>query len=507
MSRAATIDVRGWVRALTGRPRRGEANAGPRADAAAWLVQLRWVAVVGQLLAVVGAAWVLRLDVRPEPLLWVVAVTAATNLGLAAWLATHPEHGPPGEPDDRVVPVLGAAMLLDVALLTALLYFSGGPNNPFYGFYFVNLALAAALLPTAWAWACDGVAVLGYAVLLYDHVPLDPLVGPETIRSGEPFSTVSAGRLVAFLTCSGTVVYFATLLRDRVRQRDEQVRAVEAELAKSQRLEALGTLAAGAAHELGTPLGTIAVATKEVTRRIELADEHDRPASLALREKTLRDVRLIRGEVDACRSILDRMSADAGDAVGEIPKPLSPLDLVNEVLAGLRERDRVRVEPGPGAADPVLRVPPVRTSQALRGLVHNAACADPRGTVRVRVRVDGPANGAGGGTPGGRIAAGGAAPEPAGVNDAAAVRIDVCDDGPGMSPAVLARIGQPFFTTKDPGTGTGLGVFLARAVFERLGGSLTFRSAPGEGTTAAVTLPARPGPTPASAPPAGAAPQ
>ena len=472
---------RGWARALTGRPRAGEAHAGPRADAAAWLVQLRWVAVVGQLVAIVSAAWGLNLDVRHVPLLWVVAVTAGTNLTLAAWLATHPEHGPPGEPDDRVVPVLGAAMLLDLVLLTALLFFSGGPNNPFYGFYFVNLALAAALLPTAWAWACDGVAVVGYAVLLYDHVPLDPLVGPETVRSGEPFSTVSAGRLVAFVTCSATVVYFATLLRDRVRQRDEQVRAVEAELANSQRIEALGTLAAGAAHELSTPLGTIAVVAKEVSRRVERADDPAAaPAAVAsMREKTLRDVRLIRGEVDACRSILDRMSADAGDAVGEVPSPLSPLDLVGEVLAGLRERDRVRVEPGPGAGEPVLRVPPVRTSQALRGLVHNAACADPGGTVRVRVRWD---------------AADRGEPGAGGVNDAGAVRIDVCDDGPGMSPEVLARVGQPFFTTKDPGTGTGLGVFLARAVFERLGGSLRYDSAPGRGTTAAVALPARPAP-------------
>ena len=482
--------------------------AGPRNDTAAWLVQLRWVAVVGQVLAISFATWALRLDVHHAALLWVVALTAGTNLTLAAWLASHPEHGPPGEPDDRVVPVLAAAMLLDLALLTALLYFSGGPNNPFYGFYFVNLALAAALLPTAWAWACDGLAVVGYAVLLYSHVPLAPLVGPGPIHDGPPpgegpVGVLTAGRLAAFVACSGVVVLFATMLRDRVRGQDAQVRRVERELADARKLEALGTLAAGAAHELSTPLGTIAVVAKEVSRRIERAAEigSKDPAVVKMREKSLRDVRLIRSEVDACRSILDRMSADAGDALGEPPAPLSPLRLVEDVVAGLRERDRVRVVPGEGADRPVLRVPPVRVGQALRGLVHNAACADPDGVVTVRVSVGGADRG---GLPRGR-----GKPDRTRVNDAAAVRIDVCDDGPGMTPAVLARVGEPFFTTKEPGTGTGLGVFLARAVFERVGGSLRFDSAPGGGTTALVSLPVTPPAPSAGAPsygPPGAGP-
>ena len=477
--------TRAW-RALTGRPRDASTVAGPRADAAAWLVQLRWAAVVGQVLAIGVAAWGLGLDVPHAALLWVVALTAGTNLALAAWLATHPEHGPPGEPGVRVVPVLAAAMLLDLALLTALLHFSGGPNNPFYGFYFVNLALAAALLPTAWAWACDAAAVVGYAGLLYAHVPLAPLDGPGPIRGGEPPGVLTAGRLAAFVACSGIVTLFATLLRDRVRRQDAQVRRVERELADARKLEALGTLAAGAAHELSTPLGTIAVVAKEVSRRIERAAEigPEDPAIVEMRAKSLRDVRLIRAEVDACRAILDRMSADAGDALGEPPAPLSPLRLVRDVVAGLRERDRVRVVAGDGANRPALRVPPVRVGQALRGLVHNAACAAPEGVVTVRVAVE---DGCDAATHPGR-----AVPGAGGVNAAGRVRIEVRDDGPGMTPAVLARVGEPFFTTKEPGTGTGLGVFLARAVFERVGGSLRFESAPGRGTTAVVTLPAAP---------------
>ena len=191
---AAALWDRRWLRTLTGRPRAGDANAGPRADAAAWLVQLRWFAVAGQLLTIAAVCWGVDVALPPGPLLWVVAVTAATNVALAAWLATHPEHGPPGEPDRRVVPVLGAAMLLDVALLTALLYFSGGPNNPFYGFYFVNLALAAALLPTRWAWACDAAAVLGYLLITCDHVPLPHVPQRPTSAGGQRGRHAADGR-------------------------------------------------------------------------------------------------------------------------------------------------------------------------------------------------------------------------------------------------------------------------------------------------------------------------
>ncbi|NNJ27836.1 ATP-binding protein [Alienimonas chondri] len=481
---------RRWLKTLTGRPRTGDANAGPHADAAAWLVQLRWVAAAGQLVTIAAVSWGLKLDLPTAPLLWVVAVTAGTNVVLAAWLTTHPEHGPPGEPGRGVVPVLGAAMLLDVGLLTALLYFSGGPNNPFYGFYFVNLALAAALLPTRWAWLCDAAAVVGFAFLLTDHVHLPgvPSAQPPLSESGE-VSLLTAGRFVAFLTCSGTVVYFATLLRDRVRQRDARVRTMELELARSAKLEALGTLSAGAAHELSTPLGTIAVVANEVSRRIERAAEirampGDRAAldPKTLQERNLRDVRLIRGEVRACRSILDRMSVDAGEAVGEEPAEVTPLELIEETLTGLRDRDAVQVETRGDAGSRTLHVPLVRLAQALRGLVQNALSAADGGAVTVSL---GNFGAGGGNLPHGEN------PGVNGVNDAGGLRIAIRDDGPGMSPAVLARVGEPFFTTKEPGRGTGLGVFLARAVIERLGGSLSFDSAPEEGTTAYISLPAR----------------
>ena len=479
---AALLDRR-WLKTLTGRPRAGDALAGPHADAAAWLVQLRWVAAAGQLVTVAAVCWGLGLSLDPVPLLWVVALTAGTNVALAAWLTTHPEHGPPGEPGRRVVPVLGAAMLLDVALLTALLFFSGGPNNPFYGFYFVNLALAAALLPTRWAWACDAVAVLGFGFVLVDHHRLPGIAHaqPPLMEVGS-VSLLTAGRFVAFLTCSGTVVYFATLLRDRVRHRDARVRAVEAELARAQKLEALGTLAAGAAHELSTPLGTIAVVANEVSRRIERAADGKLTADAAA--KNLRDVRLIRGEVNACRSILDRMSADAGEAVGEVPAEVTPFELVEEALTGLREREVVRVTAEEDTRDLVLRVPLIRLAQALRGLVQNAACAADGGPVAIEL-------GRGRGRTRRVTTPHRDDRQADGVNDAAGLRIAIRDDGPGMAPAVLARVGEPFFTTKEPGRGTGLGVFLARAVIERLGGSLAFQSAPGEGTTAIVTLPAR----------------
>ena len=461
----------GLLRVLSGLPT-DAAEREPGSDVAAWLVQLRWVATVGQLGTVTVCRFLLGVDIPFVPLAAVVAVTGLTNLLLAWWLVVHPEHGPPDEPDRRLVPVLGGVMLIDLALLTALLYLSGGPNNPFYGFFYVNLALAAVVLRRRWAWSANAVAVLGYSLLLYTHRPLEVL--PESYRpiavagvdGGGPTGLALAGRLVAFVTCSVVVVSFVTRLRDRVRRRGERLRQFEAELARAQKLEALGTLAAGAAHELSTPLSTIAVVAKEVERRVR-----GTPAAT----KVIPDVQLIRSELDACRSILDRMSVDAGEAMGEESVPLAPTAIVGEALASLREGAAVRVSVEDGVDDVRLRVPRVRIEQALRGIVHNAVVAG-GGSDGVRLeleRADGALPGAIAGRP----------PRPA-------VRFTVRDRGAGMSPAVLARIGEPFYTTKEPGKGTGLGVFLARAVVERLGGTIRFQSAPGEGTDVEIVLPA-----------------
>jgi two-component system sensor histidine kinase RegB len=175
----------------------------------------------------------------------------------------------------------------------------------------------------------------------------------------------------------------------------------------------------------------------------------------------LEDVGLIRSELDRCRAILDQMSSDAGLSVGEAIQPATGHQLMEEVLQGLGSRSQVKAQVPESLTQVTLAVPVRGLAQAIRGLVKNALDASPNG---VSVLFDGM------------------------VEDEELI-LTIRDRGPGMSAEVLRRLSEPFFTTKEPGEGMGLGVFLARTTIERLGGSLQVESAVAQGTTVHIRLP------------------
>lgn len=431
------------------------------ADGASWLVLLRWVAVAGQLVTIGTVRYLLGVDLPLGPMLAAVAATAVSNVALAVWSSlreagTRPDAiGSEAGGRRGTMPVQELVLLLDLVLLSVLLSFSGGPANPFFVFFFVNLCLSAVVLPRGWAWANTLAAVLCFTTLFFAHRPLPAAwtaARLPPVRSAGALTRPEWGMLVAFATCSVVVVYFTSLLRDQLRKRERQLRAFQADRARTQKLEALGTLAAGAAHELANPLGTIAVVAREVERRV--AGTPTEPA-------VAKDFALIRSEISTCRNILQRMSTNAGQAMGERLVTVTAAELVDETLEGLQQADRVELALDPAVEDVPLSVPLVGLAQAVRGIVQNALAASPEGqSVAVTAdRVDG------------------------------RLRMVVRDEGAGMSATVLARVGDPFFTTKQPGHGTGLGVFLARAVIERLDGKLTIESSPGRGTAVTILLP------------------
>ncbi|QDT38234.1 sensor histidine kinase [Stratiformator vulcanicus] len=454
-----------WFDILLGRPlatgvvdsRFEKRYAAALRGTAAWLVQLRWVATFGQLITISFVEWVLAVPLPLAPLLTVIGMTAASNVFLGLWSATHPPGDPAVEPAPVTVRVCGPVMLFDLIMLTALLYFSGGAANPFVIFYFVNLSLTTVVLPRQWAWTATSFAIVGFILISFFHRELEPLVSSAAVTRGQSGGTplVQFGSIVAFIACSITIVYFTMLLRDQLKRHDREIRAYQDEFTRAQKLEALGTLAAGAAHELANPLSTIAVVAREVERRVEQIDKDGRIA---------KDIALIRTELDQCRGILDRMSLDAGQAMGEELTEVTVDELLSEILSSLRNGDRVRTRLPKQIAQRKLLLPFVVTAQAIRGLIQNAISASPDGH---DVTITGSC-------------------------DHNRLSMNIDDQGEGMSPEVLARVGDPFFTTKEPGSGTGLGVFLARAVVERLGGELRIASTKSLGTTVVVSLPVSP---------------
>lgn len=436
----------------------------PLSLSADWFLALRRVAVIGQIITVLHVRYLLGVNIAILPLGMLIGVTAISNVILSMCYKQNQKQSDSPHPFEHAKlwsAILLGVMAFDLIMLTGLLYYSGGVANPFFVFYFVNLCLAGIVLPPRFAWCLNFLAVFCFGFLLYDHVSLDALglgTAFPSIRKTGQLTLAHNGIFVAFTTCSTVIVYFATLITSRLRKQQQDVQLLEERRAKGDKLEALGTLAAGAAHELATPLGTIAIVIREM--EIACQKQVDDPM-------LLEDFSLVRAELNRCRSILDRMSTKAGQATVEQAVLIRPHELIELILAELPHSSGVEVVVDEQVRDRTLSAPRVLLSQALRGLVKNgieAARANQKGVV-CRFH------------------------EGAFSSGKPALQLSIIDQGEGMSPEVLARVGEPFFTTKPTGRGMGLGLFLARSVMERLGGRLEIESESGTGTQVCCLFP------------------
>ncbi|HSO39044.1 MAG TPA: ATP-binding protein [Labilithrix sp.] len=403
-----------------------------------WLIRLRWGFFAAQAATIAGARYLLDVNVPIAELAVVVGVSGLSNVALDLW--SRQMH----EPSDSA---LGAVFVLDTLLLTALLYFAGGPANPFSAFYLVHVTIAAVALGMRWSAAIVALSALSYAGLFFKHVTVPAM--EHAHHSGTAFSVHLQGMWVALTIAASLIAYFVTRVSKALRAREAELLRVQHLAARNEKLASLSTLAAGAAHELGTPLGTIAIAAKELERSIRTAPD-----------EAVLDARLIRDELERCRAIVSRMSANAGQTVGELAGPTTTA----AVVAALRERMGEGVFSG---VDPQIRdaafVAPVQgLVQVLSNLVQNAIHATPEGGPPIVLLSDV-------------------------VGDV--VRFTIQDRGRGIARADLDRVGEPFFTTKPPGQGMGLGLFLARAFAERYGGQLVVASDEGKGTRVTLELP------------------
>lgn len=391
-----------------------------------WFLRLRWAVLATQLLVfLAGDRWKLPLA-QLMPALLLSALQLALN-GVALRLTQRRRVPVPR-------PALPGLMVLDALALTVMLLVSVQDSHALLPLYLVNVALAAMLLPRGAMWGVVFTSVAGIAAVLA-HEPAEVRVDPLRWQLPEMgISFTASAVLIAFL----------------VRRTGRMLQARADALQARQRQAELGTLAAGAAHELASPLSIIAVTARELLDRLER--EHAHPDAIA-------DARLVREQVGRCREILQGLSADAGVVTGEAISAVRVGDALEAALAALPERSRVRRQPGPADA---LEVPAPRQAlvQAIRAVVKNALEAGPGEVIVTLV-----------------------------AKEAARVRVVVNDGGQGMGREALARAGEPFFTTKPAGQGTGLGLFFTRTLLEHLGGQLRLSSSPGVGTTAELWLP------------------
>ncbi|HWP41412.1 MAG TPA: ATP-binding protein [Tepidisphaeraceae bacterium] len=396
-----------------------------------WLARLRWIAVTGQVAATILAVFALAAPLPLPHIALVISATVLSNLVLYIWDRIH-------EPPDWIIP---AVILLDVLLFTVLLYFTGGARNPFSALYAVHVAMAVVVLGSGWAWITVALSAVCYAIVCLRHWPLH--LSPAAMQFG------TWGALVLVM---GLISYFVGRVMRSLRRREVELAEARERASRTEHLASLTTLAAGAAHELGTPLATIALAAKEM----ELALLQDRDPSLA------EDAQLIRHEVDRCRAILDRMRVDViQDAAGLGGLTGTLGQLIAELRQDLRgdERSRLLVHTSEPAELPLPAARVLR--RAVGVLLRNAFDASPE-HAQVGLFFD---------RRDGRII----------------FRVE--DRGPGMAQDVLRRAGEPFFTTKPPGQGMGLGLFLVRLTAETYGGRFELQSSPGAGTSSILQIP------------------
>ncbi|MBI3480222.1 MAG: HAMP domain-containing histidine kinase [Nitrosomonadales bacterium] len=413
------------------------------------LVLLRGIAVAAQL-ATLAVAWkILEVELNWMPMLLTVAALAAINL-VSFFRSGNSRIASNFE--------LFAQLAVDVVALTILLYYSGGSTNPFISLYLLPLVIAAATLPPRHTWSMAALTTFCYTLLMKFYVPLPMLHGQAAggmgnmnhdmggIAGENIFDLHVLGMWLGFVLSATIIAWFVVQMAQAVRSRDETLARVREEILRNERIVALGTQAAGAAHEMGTPLSTMAVVIGEL--------RHDAAAEQPL----LRDsLAVLDEQVRGCKRILDKIMANAQDHAVTAPKPADKL--VAEVLDEwqlLRPTAQYRytsdgARPAPSInADVTLRA-------ALMNLLNNAADASPQ-TIEIGTHWDG-----------------------------GNFKLEIRDHGKGLSDEAALKAGSAFFTTKKEGHG--LGLFLANATIERLGGSVRLYNRAGGGATTELTLP------------------
>lgn len=390
------------------------------------LIAIRWIAIAGQFMTLLIVRYGLSFDFPVLAPLLTVGASAILNTILALRV-TPARHLRDAE---------AAAMLaFDLAQLGLLLYLTGGMSNPFAFMMLVPVTISATVLSRRSTFLLLGFALLICLLISIVHRPL-----PWPDRHFVIPETYLIGVFVALAFSMVFLAIYAERMACDARRHVNALAAAQAALAREQKLSGLGALAAAAAHELGTPLGTISLAIRDLLKMTPESDpRHD-------------DLALIDGQIGRCRGIL----AQLGDrALAESPHPFEfqPLEtLIREVTQPFDNLTDVAIEimaepEGPGA--PPLQPVIARKDEILHGLTNFVENAVGFAHSRVVVRASWSA-------------------------DSLSVRIE--DDGPGFDPNVLKRLGEPYISLRHEQErgGLGLGVFIAKTLLERTGAQIGF---------------------------------
>lgn len=401
------------------------------------LIQMRWLAVGGQLLTILIVEFLLDVPLPLVEMVTLLAVLAVFNV--ASWLRYR-----------LALPVsngeLFAGLLVDVAVLTGQLYYSGGSANPFIYLYLLQVAVGSVLLVPRYTWAMVVATSLCFVALTQWHHPLAlPGSGGPT-----PPAHYVGGLLACFLINASLLVIFIGRIGRNLRQRDARLADLRQRAAEEEHIVRMGLLASGAAHELGTPLATLSVILGDWARMTPFAAEPE------LRE----EIEQMQVQVSRCKAIVTGILQSAGETRGEAPEATTLHDFLDELVENWRqtrpvkvlEFDRQHLPDVPFISDTALK-------QMIDNVLDNALESAPQGAIRIIASCQ---------------------------DDTLTLRVQ--DEGPGFTPQMLKRFGKPYESSKGR-TGGGLGLFLSVNVARTLGGRIEAHNRPTGGAEVVITLP------------------
>ncbi len=398
------------------------------------LLSIRWLAIAGQMATLLVVDAFLDFELPMIPAMVTIGASAVVNVWIIARHRLSDWH------HDRAA---AGYLAFDIAQLAALLYLTGGLDNPFALLFLVPVTISATILSLRSTIYLALLALICVSLLAILHLPLP---WPEPGFRLPPL--YAAAIWLSLVLGTVFLMFYAWRVAEEARRMSDALAATQETLSREQEMSALGSLAAAAAHELGTPLGTIALIAKELL--------HDQPAGGEIHT----DLEVLNGEVARCREILAGLarnpSAGADPAVSRMA-----FDVLIKDAARQYGDDEISVQV---SAKAVTTAPQVNRSpeliQGLGNLIENA-------TDFAVSRVDLEFNW-----------------------DEALVELSIGDDGPGFSPNILGLLGDPYISTRPDSGRMGLGVFISKTLLERTGASLHFfNRKQGQGATVVIRWP------------------
>ncbi|WP_244642879.1 ATP-binding protein [Phyllobacterium sp. 628] len=402
----------------------------------ALLIQLRWIAVVGQILTIAVVRLGFNIALPLVPMFLVLCGLIALNLGSIFWLKEH-----------KVVTSasLFVVLVLDVSALTAQLYLSGGATNPFIFLYLLQVTLAAVLLDARLTTAIVAIACVSFAGLT---VYYQPIILPGHAAE-ELFQLHIVGMFICFVLDAALLVVFVSRITRNLRERDAHLAALKQHAAEEDHIVRMGLLASGAAHELGTPLSSLSV----------ILGDWRRVPSLAADPVMLQEIDEMQAEVGRCKAIVTGILLSAGEARGEAPSVTTVNAFLDELVSEWRAaRSATTLSYGNAFGLNLAIVSDSALKQVIFTVLDNAFEASPNWIGFVAER------------------------------DGEMLVLRISDAGPGFAPEMLAKFGKPYQSSKGK-LGGGLGLFLVVNAVRKLGGAVNARNLPQGGAAVTLNLP------------------